>query len=409
VFLPDGIHFLYFVRALGEQRRGVYVARIDRPATTPGTALFRSESEALYAPLDGENHGVLLTAARGRIEARPFDARRRLVIGDPRTIDLPAADSTPHHAMMLSVSSDVLAHSGVSVPFGVRRASVGRNGENPTVSDEREIQGWPRISANGRYLAHHKLDAIRGRIDLWVEDLVRGTRAPATRNPVAQSAVWSPDGERLAHVAGSVWKGVITVVAADGSTGAVSTVACPRPRCEPTDWSPDGRWLLATVYGEADQDVWMLPADGRGTARSLFGERFTERDARFSPDGRLVAYVSEETGRPEVSVQRIDGQPRREVISVAGGDQPVWGRSGRELFFVDPQGLLRSASVSINTDGRPVFGTPVILEVPPIGFGHWGTQYDVSPDGRRIHFYDRRLDSLPTEFGVVVGWRGMLK
>jgi len=200
----------------------------------------------------------------------------------------------------------------------------------------------------------------------------------------------------------------LTIAAADG-TRLLSTVACPAPRCEPTDWSPDGRWLLATVYGERHQDVWMLSADGHGAARPLFGQPFTERDARFSPDGRLVAYVSEETGRPEVSVQRIDGPPRRDVISVAGGDQPVWSRNGRELFFVDPQGLLRTASVAFDREGKPIFGVPVLLKVPAIGSGHWGTQYDVSPDGQRVYYFDRRPEPLPSEFGVVVGWRGMLK
>ena len=110
-----------------------------------------------------------------------------------------------------------------------------------------------------------------------------------------------------------------------------------------------------------------------------------------------------------MSVQRIDGKPRRDVISVAGGDQPVWSRNGPELFFVDPQGLLRSASVSMDTQGRPTFGTPVLHKVPAIGRGYSGTQYDVSPDGQRIYFFDRRLEPPPSEFGVVVGWRGMLK
>ena len=114
----------------------------------------------------------------------------------------------------------------------------------------------------------------------------------------------------------------------------------------------------------------MLPADGQGTARPLLAQSFPERDARVSPDGRLVAYVSEETGRPEVSVQAIDAAPRREVLSVAGGDQPVWRRDGRELFFVDPQGLLRSTAVSTGADGRPTFGRAVLLSVPPIGSGH---------------------------------------
>ena len=153
----------------------------------------------------------------------------------------------------------------------------------------------------------------------------------------------------------------------------------------------------------------MLPTDGGDAARPVLDQPFPERDARFSPDGRLVAYVSEETGRPEVSVQRIDGKRRRDVISVAGGDQPVWSLTGPELFFVDPQGLLRSASASMDAHGRPTFGTPRLLNVPAIGHGYSGTQYDVSPDGRRIYFFDRRLEASPSAFGVVVGWREMLK
>jgi hypothetical protein len=121
-----------------------------------------------------------------------------------------------------------------------------------------------------------------------------------------------------------------------------------------------------------------------------------------------VAYVSEETGGREVSVRTIDGPPRREVISVGGGDQPVWSRDGRELLFVDPQGGLRSAPFSMAPSGRPVFGPAVRLDVPPIGGGHGSAQYDVSPDGRRILYFDRRLDPPPSEFGVVVGWRQML-
>jgi serine/threonine protein kinase len=407
-FLPDGIHFVYFVRSVSDERRGVYLGRIDRPASTPGTALFRSESEAVYAPLDGADRGVLLSVASGRVEARPFDARRRVLTGDPRMIDLPVAGNSIHYAMMLSVSADVLSHTGLPVSYGVRMASIGRHGENPVVSDEREAQWWPRRSPDGRRLAFTRMDPAPGSSILWVEDLVRGTRARLTRAPSAILPVWSPDGERLAHVEGSVQKGVIRIAASDG-TGVLATVRCPEVRCDPTDWSPDGRWLLATIHEERNQDVWLLPAAGNGDARPLLAQPFSERDARFSPNGRLVAYVSEETGRSEVSVQTIDGPPRREVISVAGGDQPVWSRDGRELFFVDPQGLLRSAPVSVDAGGRPVFGSPVVLKVPPIGSGHFGTGYDVSPDGRRIHFFDGRMDGPPSEFGVVVGWRGMLK
>jgi eukaryotic-like serine/threonine-protein kinase len=94
VFLPDGVHFLYFVRSLIDERRGVYLGRIDRPAATTGTALFRSESEAAYAPLD-HRRGVLLSVADGHIEVRRFDPRRQVVTGDPTTIPLPAGGNTP--------------------------------------------------------------------------------------------------------------------------------------------------------------------------------------------------------------------------------------------------------------------------------------------------------------------------
>jgi hypothetical protein len=155
--------------------------------------------------------------------------------------------------------------------------------------------------------------------------------------------------------------------------------------------------------------VWILSTATGQTSRPLLAESFVERDARFSPDGRLAAYVSEETGRPEVSIRRIDGAPARDVISVGGGDQPVWARNGRELFFVDPQGALRSALTTRGPDGRPVSGKPVLLDVPAIGFGHFSTQYDVSPEGRRIYFFDRRLEPPPTEVGIVLGWRALIK
>jgi serine/threonine protein kinase len=407
VFLPDAIHFVYFVRALGEDRRGVFVGRIDRPASTPGTPLFRSEAEALYAPLD-EAGGVLLTVAGGRVEARPFDARRRVLTGDPKTIDLPSTGNTLYHAMMLSVAGDVLAYGSTPIPYGVRLAATGRHGEDPAPARERGSDNWPRISPDDTRLAYSRIDPTPGRTDVWVEDVARGVRIRVSQSALAVVPVWSPDGERLAYVADSIQTGVLTISAADG-TRTMGTVPCPGQQCEPSDWSLDGRWILATVVRDADQDVWLLPADGRGAPRALLAQPFPERDARLSPDGRLVAYVSLETGRPEVSVQTVDGTRRRDVISVAGGSQPVWRRDGQELFFVDPEGALRAAPVSLDVDGRPRFGSAVRLAVPPIGTGHWGTQYDITRDGRRIYFLDRTIETAPAEFGVVVGWRGLLR
>jgi hypothetical protein len=94
---------------------------------------------------------------------------------------------------------------------------------------------------------------------------------------------------------------------------------------------------------------------------------------------------------------------------VNGGDQPVWRRDGAELFFVDPEGHLESVPVQWTGDGTPRFASPTRLKLPRIGVGHWGTQYDFSPDGSRMYFLPRNDDPPPREIHVVIGWRGLLE
>jgi hypothetical protein len=102
--VPDGVHFLHFVRSIRPERRGVYVGCIDRAAALPGAALFRSESESVFATLDRAGRGVLLSTANGRIEVRQFDVPRLRVIGDPTTIDIAAAAIGLYHARRCSRS-----------------------------------------------------------------------------------------------------------------------------------------------------------------------------------------------------------------------------------------------------------------------------------------------------------------
>ena len=410
-FLPDGVHFVYFVRSIVAARRGVYLGRIDRPATTPGTSLFRSESEAVYAPLDDRGRGVLLSVAGGHIDVHPFDAGRRIVTGDPSTLPLPAGGHTPHHGANLSLSANVLTHVASSTPYGQRLMSTTLTGEAPRQHAERGILNWPRVSPDGSRLVSQLVDAPTGSPDLWVQDLERGTRVRVTKEGSSgQLPVWSADGARLAYVAGTFEQPLLTIAAADG-TGVTSTLRCPRFRCEPTDWSRDGRWLLVNVLdaGGPAADVWRVSTDTNGPQEPVLAESFVERDARFSPDGHLVAYVSLEVGRPEISVRTVEGTPRREVVSVSGGTQPVWSRDGTALFFVDPDGFLRKAPVRRTAERQLVVGGATRVEVPLIGSGHYGTQYDLSPDARRVYFLDGALTERPREIGFVIGWRALVR
>jgi serine/threonine protein kinase len=362
VFLSDGVHFLYFVRSSDATRRGVYVGRVDRPAAPPDRPLFQSESEAVYVTPSADQGGVLLSVARGSIEARPFDAARLALTGDAQALPFRAGGLTPHHSSMLSASFDVLTFAATSVPYGNRFGAVDRNGEHLQLGNEREIQGWPRVSPDGRRLVRQRLEPAAGNPDLWVDDLERGTRVRVTVPPEM---------------------GVLPV------------------------WSPDGRILIVNVRNAGRSDIWSV-ATGSGASQPMLAEPYVERDARLSPDGRWIAYVSEEAGRPEVSVRSLFDTPRRVVISGEGGDHPVWRRDGAELFFVDPHGRLRSVAVRQAAAGNLAFGVPVELNVPTFGAGHFGRQYDISPDGRRIYFMYENDDAPPREINVVTDWRALL-
>ena len=145
-----------------------------------------------------------------------------------------------------------------------------------------------------------------------------------------RAAVWSSDGRRVADRSGTNAAPTLEISSADG-VGPVQTLPCPRPYCEPTDWSPDG-FLVVNVSGG---DVWAVPVDPSAPARPLLTESFLERDARISPDGRWLAFVSDESGRPGVSVRSVAPPARRFVVSTSGGDQPVWRRDGREVYYID--------------------------------------------------------------------------
>ena len=151
--LPAGRHpRLFHVRASIDERRGVYVARIDRPAAKPGSPLFRSESEAVFVPGSGREPGVLLSAADGQLQARPFDAAALRLVGDPRTLPVAAGANTPYHSAMLSASADLLATVAMPMPYGVRLGTVARDGTGLRLS-ERRPQNWPRLSPDGRRMA----------------------------------------------------------------------------------------------------------------------------------------------------------------------------------------------------------------------------------------------------------------
>jgi Tol biopolymer transport system component len=174
----------------------------------------------------------------------------------------------------------------------------------------------------------------------------------------------------------------------------------------PIDWSRDGRFILYQVDDpRTHMDLWVLPlTDGRKPFKFL-GTDFVERNARFSPDGRWVAYSSNETGKFEVYVRSFpDGSGKRR-ISINGGDRPVWRGDGRELFYVDEGGELMA--VPIRTDGALEIGAATrilgTVDLGPISVVSW-TNYDVTANGQQFLAPISLKGTSPAPITVVLKW-----
>ena len=363
VFLPDGIHFLFFVRASIDERRGVYVARLDRPAATPGSPLFRSESEAVFVPTSGRERGVLLSAADGQLQARPFDAAALRLVGDPRTLPVAAGANTPYHSAMLSASADLLATVAMPIAYGVRLGTVARDGtvranvRAPATGLAAPVPGREADrAADGRSGAGQSRHLGREPARRRPRPRHHGHRL---RSPPGVVSGWSAVGIRIRHFeraavehCGGRWH-------RRGPGTAVSE------RVLRADRLVTGRALSHrqhTLFASGAADVWSVPLETGGAARAILSEPFPEYDARLSPDGQWLVYVSEETGRPVVSVRAMSGPPSRLVVSSDGGSQPVWRRDGREILYVDPDGRLRGRSVQHQQSGELTLGVANLLK-----------------------------------------------
>jgi hypothetical protein len=175
-----------------------------------------------------------------------------------------------------------------------------------------------------------------------------------------------------------------------------------------SDWSRDGRWLAYTEFHPAtNADVWMVNADGPAAPRAILATPSSEKEAVFSPDGRWLAYVSDESGAFEVYAQPFPGPGPRVQVSTGGGTEPAWSRAGDELFFRNGRQML---AVAAPRAAGGEFGPPSVLFE---GWYHDNVapcrSYDVGADGRFLMVTEPVGNDLPRELHVVLGWADELK
>jgi Tol biopolymer transport system component len=274
----------------------------------------------------------------------------------------------------------------------------------------------PRLSPDQKRLAVERADPQTLSLDLWLFDLVRGgTPSRFTFDPASEGyPVWSPDGARIAF--GSLRDGLMNVYQKLSSgAGEEDPLLKSGEAKYPTDWSPDGRFLLYTTLAG---DVWLLPLSGDRKPVSFLWTPFIENWARFSPDGRWISYQSNASGRQEIYVKPFregsaPGSTGVWQVSTDGGTDPQWRRDGKELFYLAPDRRLMAVEVKAGATfeagaPRPLFALRT-LAVSFVFTVSTPSNYTVSADGQRFLVNSPLEDVAPSPIQVVMNWTSGLK
>lgn len=218
--------------------------------------------------------------------------------------------------------------------------------------------------------------------DVWVLALERGTLTRLTHElGEDESPVWSPDGKRVTYSSTRAQSRLTLSKASDGSSPEEQLFVTDRHQ-HLDGWTPDGRTLLTEEQTQVESDFYEASVDEKNVTRAHLQTPFNKRGARLSPDGRWIAYDTDETGRNEVYVQAFRGSPGRSQISADGGIEPVWARSGRELFYRNGDKMM---AVDVQTGATFHAGAPRVLFEGQHARVVWGeADYDVSLDGQRF-------------------------
>jgi serine/threonine-protein kinase len=381
--LPDGENVLFTIRSGGQHAIAVVsletgqVRRLDSLGEASG---------GQYVPT-----GHLVYGSSGSLLAAPFDPDRMEVQGDPILIldEVRTIRGNPHFTVseagtLVYIAGGELSRSLVWVDREGRATRPVEHGPDFHV---------PRLSPDGGRVAFESDNNV------WIHDLVRGTHTRLVIN--GNYGIWTPDGARLAIRRSQD----LYSVPADGS-GEPELFFSGEHHLRPISWSPDGRFLTITeIPLQSGNDIWVIPRDGEPIP--FLVTSFQEGAATFSPDGRFLAYISDESGKNEVYVQPFPGPGQKTTISTEGGAEPVWSPGGGELFYRRGSDMM---VVEVTTGTTFSAGKPRLL----FSGNYWVDEsghpsYDVSPDGQRFLMVQDAGGETLTEIRIVLNWTEELK
>jgi Tol biopolymer transport system component len=398
-FLPDGRHFLFY--AMGNPDvRGIYVGELGRDAIR---RLTEADTPAVFV---APNH--LLYVQHSTLFAHLMDPSTMALRGRP----MPLAEGISADAMG---GLGAFAASAETIVYRTGRSAgrrqfrwLDRAGKELSQVGLPEVLGpsYASMSPDGRRLAVQR--SVDGNTDIWLVDVEQGTPIRFTTEPQADIApVWSPRGDRIVYASQKNDAFQLFEKALDGTPARLLLSTSQNKQA--TDWSPDGRYLLfrtITLARNADIDIWALPLESGQMPFAVVRTPFEERDAQFSPDGKWIAYHSNESGQHEIYVQPFQGAGDRMRISKDGGVQARWRSDGRELFYLTLQGELVAVPIAVRPDARslqPGRAVPLFQARAGPVQGVALHSYTVASDGQRF-LVETVIEETPAPISVIVNW-----
>ncbi|HSU69056.1 MAG TPA: protein kinase [Tepidisphaeraceae bacterium] len=406
-FLPDGRHFLYHNFSQRQGDSGIHIGSLDGKEDV---RLFASESSAGYAgPSSGPGHILFL---RGRsLMAQPFDPDNLRIAGEA----VPVADEVGNTGLraMFSVSSNGVLVFDCNVKNSELRWFDRRGNSLGTI-------GPLGIYTNVEFSPDDRRIAVDYLNDIWLFDIARNAISRFTFDPALDAMPrWSPDGKRIAFTS-----------TRDGQWNLYQKLSSGEVEEEPLlkssvgkvivklsgGWSPDRRFFLYSERSgsETGWDLWVLPMEKQQKPVSVLQTPFDEHWGRFSPDGKWIAYVSDESGRSEVFVRTFDpGHPESAFkwsVSNGGGELPHWRADGKELYYLGPERQMMVAT--IEPGGTP--SEPFKTSVPRVLFPTRAapgniSSYSVTSDGQRFLINQQARDVTPGLATVFINWTAGIK
>jgi Tol biopolymer transport system component len=404
-FLPDGRHFLYLVWSGRPGKEGVTVGSLD---SKESKRLLASMTDVSYAP-----PGFLIFTNEETLMGQPFDTKRLELKGQA----IPLADQVWRDASIAGLAGFSISENG---PLAYRNGGAQNNQFTWFDRDGNElgIVGAPAHYYEPCFSGDQKqivfaIDTISTALDdLWIMDLASGNMSRFTFDPADdETAIWSPDGNRI------VWSSYRSAAydlfqkAANGA-GKDELLLRSSTTKYATDWSTDGKFIL---YENQDPktkfDLWVLPMFGDHKPMPYLRTDSNETKARFSPDGRWVAYVSDESGRAEVYVQSFPTTGGKRQISTGGGGQIQWRRDGKELFYLTSGGKLMAVEINASASTLQVGVAKSLLGVHVLqnNFPGIRNSYLATSDGQRFLVSNPTEDTSSAPITVVLNWTSLLK